>query len=397
MKNLIRLVALFCIVFVYKPLNSQNLALQKSTIQSSIYGNLSSGLATDGDTNGDSHTHTKKDVNPYWRVDLSSSYNIGTIKVFNRNSTSQWVLDRLIGFKVYIGNTDSTNPNDYIEIATLDSSSEQLFENINLSGRYIMVYGANKNEFLSLAELEVYESTSATDNQQPTPPTISSSEKTSTSIQLSWSGATDNVGVTGYKIFVNGNNLANTLGNLNNYTIVELTANTTYTITMTSLDANGNESPMSNSIEVTTEDNNNPTGGDSLWTQNGTNINYIEGNVGIGTATPTTKLAVNGNIRAKEIKVESDHWPDYVFKKNYNLPSLEEVEKHIKEKGHLPKIPSAKEVKINGIKLGEMNKALLEKIEELTLYTLEQQQLLNKQQIQIESLQKQVNTLLKMK
>ncbi|SMC74749.1 hypothetical protein [Pedobacter africanus] len=96
------------------------------------------------------------------------------------------------------------------------------------------------------------------------------------------------------------------------------------------------------------------------------------GNVGIGTMTPNSKLAVNGNIRAHEIKVETANWPDYVFAKDYELPTLQETEKHIKDKGHLPGIPSAAEVKANGVDLGEMNAKLLQKIEELTLHLIEQ-------------------------
>ncbi|MDL5514710.1 hypothetical protein QSE00_23065 [Arenibacter sp. M-2] len=103
-----------------------------------------------------------------------------------------------------------------------------------------------------------------------------------------------------------------------------------------------------------------------------TNIFPDNGNVGIGTTDPGIwKLAVNGNIRAKEIKVETANWPDYVFAKDYELPSLEEVEKHINDKGHLINIPTALDVKSNGIELGEMNKLLLEKIEELTLYLID--------------------------
>jgi hypothetical protein len=95
------------------------------------------------------------------------------------------------------------------------------------------------------------------------------------------------------------------------------------------------------------------------------------GNVGIGTTNPNNKLDVNGTIHSKEIKVDMNGWSDFVFKKEYNLPTLEEVEKHINEKGHLENIPSEKEVLKNGINLGEMNAKLLQKIEELMLYMIE--------------------------
>ncbi|WP_029903166.1 hypothetical protein [Prevotella sp. 10(H)] len=101
------------------------------------------------------------------------------------------------------------------------------------------------------------------------------------------------------------------------------------------------------------------------------------GRVGIGVSYPTSALDVNGEIRcndlirAKEVKIQIPDWSDFVFAKDYNLPSLSEVEKHIKEKQHLPDIPSEKEVKENGIDLGQMQAKLLQKIEELTLYVIE--------------------------
>ena len=102
-------------------------------------------------------------------------------------------------------------------------------------------------------------------------------------------------------------------------------------------------------------------------------MNTQNGNIGIGTKNADTwKLAVKGKIGIEEIKVETD-WADYVFKEGYDLPTLEKAEQHIQEKGHLINIPSAKEVAENGIQLGEMNMKLLEKIEELTLYTLKQE------------------------
>ncbi|WP_316632567.1 hypothetical protein [uncultured Flavobacterium sp.] len=96
------------------------------------------------------------------------------------------------------------------------------------------------------------------------------------------------------------------------------------------------------------------------------------GNVGIGTTNPQNKLDVNGTIHSKEVKVDMIGWSDFVFKKEYNLPTLAEVEKHINEKGHLENIPSENEVLKDGINLGEMNAKLLQKIEELTLYSIQQ-------------------------
>jgi len=97
------------------------------------------------------------------------------------------------------------------------------------------------------------------------------------------------------------------------------------------------------------------------------------GNVGIGTASPTSKLTVAGNINSREVKVTVDAGADFVFENNYNLPSLDAVDKYIKENKHLPEIASADEMKKDGINLSEMNIKLLQKIEELTLYTIEQQ------------------------
>ncbi len=84
------------------------------------------------------------------------------------------------------------------------------------------------------------------------------------------------------------------------------------------------------------------------------------------------KLAVNGSILATELKIRlADDWPDYVFKSDYNLKSLKDLESEINTLGHLPNIPSAEDVKANGIQVGEMNAKLLEKIEELTLYVID--------------------------
>ena len=111
---------------------------------------------------------------------------------------------------------------------------------------------------------------------------------------------------------------------------------------------------------------------------------YFASNVGIGTLSPDEKLTVKGKIHTQEVRVDmaGPLVPDYVFENDYKLKTLQEVESYIKENKHLPEIPSAKEIEKNGLMLAEMNMVLLKKMEEMTLYMIEQ----NKK---IEDLQKQ--------
>lgn len=116
------------------------------------------------------------------------------------------------------------------------------------------------------------------------------------------------------------------------------------------------------------------------------------GNVGIGILNIPAgyKLAVDGKIIAEELKVQlSGDWPDYVFQSDYQLASLEEVEAHIQTNGHLPNIPSATEVEENGIAVGDMQRRMMEKIEELTLHLIEQNKQIKSLQEELSSLKKQ--------
>jgi len=115
-----------------------------------------------------------------------------------------------------------------------------------------------------------------------------------------------------------------------------------------------------------------------------------DGNVGIGTNSPAEKLSVNGNIRAKEVKIEAANWPDYVFKPSYKLPSLQETQEFIKKNGHLPGMPSAAEIEAKGQNLGEINSKLLKAVEELTLHLIEKENLIKAQGAQLASQDKRL-------
>lgn len=88
------------------------------------------------------------------------------------------------------------------------------------------------------------------------------------------------------------------------------------------------------------------------------------------------------------MKVTQSGWPDFVFRQDYLLPSLQQVEKYIIHNGHLPDIPAATEVEKDGLDLGEMNKKLLLKVEELTLYLIQQQKLNEQQSEKIRQLER---------
>lgn len=94
------------------------------------------------------------------------------------------------------------------------------------------------------------------------------------------------------------------------------------------------------------------------------------GNVGIGTVMPSHKLAVNGQVKSKGFIQDTSNWSDYVFDPGYRLAPLAEVEAHIKEKKHLPGVPSEAELVKNGLDLGEMSKVQMAQIEQLMLHVI---------------------------
>jgi hypothetical protein len=129
-----------------------------------------------------------------------------------------------------------------------------------------------------------------------------------------------------------------------------------------------------------------PTTTTDSWSDAGNgNIKRASGKVWIGDDSPNFAgnyaLYVKTGILTEKLKVgvkDTGNWSDFVFEKNYKLPKLSEVEKFVKEQKHLPSIPSATEVVKDGLDVSEISSKLLQKIEELTLYVIEQDKRLRK-------------------
>lgn len=123
-------------------------------------------------------------------------------------------------------------------------------------------------------------------------------------------------------------------------------------------------------------------------TMNASSFSLTGGNVGIGCGSNRNYiLAVSGGIISDKVSIKNiEDWPDYVFEDSYEVMSIDELEQYIESNSHLPSVPSRAEVLENGIDVAEMNAILLEKIEELTLYVIELQKQMDKQQNEINKL-----------
>ncbi len=265
------------------------------------------------------------------------------------------------GYKLFQGTTEIYNgPNTNKAVTGLSPSTSYNFS--------VVAYDAAGNTSVSSNVQSVQTNTPA-DGTAPSAPTNLQASVNGNSVNLTWNPSSDNVGVAGYHVYQDNVKQTTQLITGTQHQVSGL-SNGTYSFTVKAQDAAGNLSTDSNTANATIAST---TTGGSYWVQpsGSTEIYFTNGNVGIGTTNiGSWELAVGGKIRAEEIKVETD-WADYVFFADYQLPTLQEVEQHIKEKGHLINIPSASEVQANGIQLGEMNRLLLEKIEELTLYMLQ--------------------------
>ncbi|MFN0202602.1 MAG: hypothetical protein ACKVTZ_13845 [Bacteroidia bacterium] len=132
--------------------------------------------------------------------------------------------------------------------------------------------------------------------------------------------------------------------------------------------------------------------GTSQWTTSGTVIYYNTGNVGIGVAAPAYKLDVCGSVRAKEVRVQTA-WCDYVFEENYPLRPLEEVKTFIQTNKHLPDVTSGQIIEKEGLDLGKGESEMIRKIEELTLYLIQEHETIKTLQQQLQAQQAQLEKL----
>ncbi|MFZ4521344.1 MAG: hypothetical protein ACOYNC_06540 [Bacteroidales bacterium] len=137
-------------------------------------------------------------------------------------------------------------------------------------------------------------------------------------------------------------------------------------------------------------------GGTTNWASYFLGSNYMSTDLRIGTTLAATgyALSINGKIACEEVLIQDiASWPDYVFRKDYNLMSLENLEESIRENGHLPGFPSYGEIEKNGLHLGTMQKQVVEKVEELTLYTIEQGKVLKELKAYIDVLKTDIDAL----
>lgn len=135
-------------------------------------------------------------------------------------------------------------------------------------------------------------------------------------------------------------------------------------------DASTGDSNTTLNFDIVDGDN---AGWNRTITIKATNGSLNTGFVGIGTTSPTELLTVNGTAKAEEVIVVENVGADFVFEEDYALPELSEVEAHIKQHKRLPEIPSAEEMIEDGVKVGDLQMKLLQKVEELTLYILDQE------------------------
>lgn len=193
---------------------------------------------------------------------------------------------------------------------------------------------------------------------------------TSNQIQASVGAGYHLLRTTDWSIYSNKNILVEELNGMNQ-NIYKVTTNWNYNPSAMAVPSIENDYPQGTNVNIYIIED----------------VSFLNNNVGIGTNTPVYKLDVCGTIRAKEIKVDLQGGCDFVFEKDYKLLGLDELESYLNTNKHLPEIASEKEMIENGLNMKDFQLKLLQKIEELTLYTIDQNKEIKKLKKKVQRLE----------
>jgi hypothetical protein len=335
-------------------------------------------------------------------VDLASSYKICKVII----KWGRW--NAASAFKLEVTNSDpSQSGTTWTEIDNVTNNNppavsgdeyvynEQTITLTNNS-RYLRLYipSVGTSDNIWVKELEVY---SEVVNQLPsvslTSPSANISVNVNNAVSLSATASDADGTISKVEFFHGTTNLIDQAPQPSSPYSITWTPTTpgTYVITAKATD-NNNASTTSSSVTITVN-----AASAGAWSLEGNNVStagilgttnsqpliiktggdeririLANGKIGVNTATPPADFSVNGEIWARKIKVTQATWADYVFDSTYNLMPLDKVEQFIAEHKHLPSVPSAKAVTEEGLNVGDNQAVLLRKIEELTLYLIEQ-------------------------
>jgi hypothetical protein len=417
MKKLTAILVLITTCFVTRSqgqCGTTNIALNKTVTYSSTDAIHTAARIVDGNSTTDwwPAGGSSGSEDQWLAVDLGTNYNVCLVAVDFQDNTHQ-----AADYKIQT----STNGTTWADQVTITGNTTvNISHTLSVSARYVKIAMTKKAvvwSAYSVMELKVYNTTNQSPTVSVTSPANSASFTAGGNITIN-ANATDADGTISKVEFYQG---ANKLGEdlVSPYSLIWNTvAAGNYSLTAVATD-NGTASTTSSVVSITVS---NPPAGSADWSLTGNaattpGTNFLgttdnqrlvfktvntermtvlgSGYVGINTATPSSELTVNGVITTKKIKVTQLGWADYVFEKDYKLMNLKELEAYIHRFKHLPGVPSAAKVAEQGIDVGDAQATLLKKIEELTLYVIEQNKKLNKQQQQLKQQQEAIKALKK--
>lgn len=390
-----------------------NIALTKSTSATSYADAFSmSSMAVDGNTSIPWKSDTSATASI--TVDLGQSYSICQVKLYwpaqfyYASAYTIYVSDDEVNWDILVTANGSNG---------LGDGEEDIINQAGV-GRYVKLSctqkGASWANRYELNEFEVYVGTTPPTNNPPsvsiTSPSNNSSAFAGGSVTIN-AEASDNDGSITKVEFYNGSVLLGSdTASPYSYTWNNLIAGS-YTITAKAID---DDSAVTTSAAVALTVNSpgtawlltgnagTDTANNFLGTTDSTGLIFKtsnharmfitnEGRILVNTnETPDAEahLAVKGNIWAMKLKITQDGWADYVFDSSYRLRPLQEVEQFISRNKHLPDVPSAAQVKKDGLNVGDNQATLLRKIEELTLYLIEQDKKIKQLEAELRSTKK---------